>query len=90
MLQIHAFASGRVQGVNFRYYTYRKATQLNLKGYARNLDDGRVEILAQGSRDDLDRLIEFIKSNPGLSFITDLKIGWEETKTELSEFCIGY
>jgi acylphosphatase len=57
MLQIRAFASGRVQGVNFRYYVYRKARQLGLKGYVCNLDDGRVEILAQGSRDDIENLI---------------------------------
>jgi len=90
MLQIHTFASGRVQGVNFRYYTYRKAKQLKLKGYVCNLDDGRVEILAQGHRDDLNKLIEFVKSNPGLSFVTDLRIDWEQAKTKLSEFRIGY
>ena len=42
---------GRVQGVGFRYFAGRQAAELGIKGYARNLDDGRVEVYALGSRD---------------------------------------
>ena len=42
------FVRGRVQGVGFRYFVERAAADLNLTGYARNLDDGRVEVYAVG------------------------------------------
>ena len=90
MLQIQAFASGRVQGVNFRNYVHRKASQLGLKGYVRNLYDERVEILAQGERDDIDDLIDFVRSSPGLSFVTNLEINWQEASGKLKEFRISH
>ena len=47
------FVRGRVQGVGYRYFAQRAAEQLNLTGYARNLDDGRVEVYAAGPADKL-------------------------------------
>lgn len=47
------FVRGRVQGVGFRWWTRARALELGLVGHARNLPDGRVEVLAQGPRDDL-------------------------------------
>jgi len=43
------FVRGRVQGVGFRYFVERAAAELGVTGYARNLDDGRVEVYATGS-----------------------------------------
>jgi len=90
MLQIEILVSGRVQGVNFRNYVYRKALQLSLNGYVRNLYDGRVEILAQGERDDIEALIDFVRSSPGLSFVTDLDINWREPSKKFDNFRISY
>ncbi|WP_353571783.1 acylphosphatase [Candidatus Albibeggiatoa sp. nov. BB20] len=45
----HFFITGRVQGVSFRYYTRHKAVELGLTGWARNLTDGRVEVIACGN-----------------------------------------
>lgn len=50
------FVRGRVQGVGFRDFVRREATHLGLKGYAKNLDDGRVEVLATGSASQLNEL----------------------------------
>ena len=55
----HYLISGRVQGVGFRAFTARLAVKLDLKGWVRNLDDGRVEALAKGS---VARLAEFESS----------------------------
>lgn len=54
------FISGKVQGVFFRDYTRREAERLGLAGYALNLDDGRVEVLAQGAPADLDALARWL------------------------------
>lgn len=53
---------GRVQGVGFRYSAWREAQQLGITGYARNLDDGTVEILACGSSDSLEKLLNWLKN----------------------------
>ncbi len=83
-------AQGRVQGVNFRYYVLRKANELGINGYVRNLKDGDVEILAQGTRDSIDKLIEYVKNNPGSSFVTNLEVTWEEPETYFSSFQIKF
>lgn len=90
MVQVHIIVEGRVQGVNFRYYVLRKANELGINGYVRNLKDGDVEILAQGTRDSIDKLIEYVKSNPGSSFVTNLDVNWEEPKTYFSKFQIKF
>lgn len=51
---------GRVQGVGFRWWARSQALSLGLTGYARNLDDGRVEICAQGPRESVDRLATLV------------------------------
>lgn len=56
--------SGRVQGVGFRYHVLQCATRLGVVGDVRNLEDGRVEIRAQGSSDRLERLLDEIRRGP--------------------------
>jgi len=58
-LRIHALISGLVQGVFFRSETRRIAKSLNIKGWVKNLPDGRVEVMAEGEKDKIDKLIEF-------------------------------
>ncbi|PWT99596.1 MAG: acylphosphatase [Terriglobia bacterium] len=55
---------GRVQGVGFRNYVQRAAANLALTGYARNLDDGRVEVYAAGTEEDLSQLARFVHQGP--------------------------
>jgi acylphosphatase len=49
-VRLTAWVSGHVQGVGFRWWTRARALELGLVGWARNLDDGRVEVVAEGSR----------------------------------------
>jgi len=58
------FVRGRVQGVGFRYFVERAAADLNLAGYARNLDDGRVEVYAVGSAAKLAELSQRLWKGP--------------------------
>ncbi|HYO17230.1 MAG TPA: acylphosphatase [Dermatophilaceae bacterium] len=58
------FVRGRVQGVGFRWWTRARALELGLVGFARNMDDGRVEICAQGSPEAIGRLRVLIEEEP--------------------------
>ena len=62
---VQATVYGRVQGVFFRSFVSRQATQLGLTGYVRNLPDGRaVEVHAEGERKQLEELISYLKIGP--------------------------
>ena len=58
------FVRGRVQGVGFRWWARARALELGLVGHARNLADGRVEVLAQGDPEALQRLEELLREEP--------------------------
>ena len=64
LASLRAVVRGRVQGVFFRDFVRRHADQLNLRGYVRNLPDGGVEVVAEGERPALERLLEYLKEGP--------------------------
>ena len=59
---MRALVSGRVQGVGFRWWTRARALELGLVGHAKNLDDGRVEVDAEGPRAAVDALVAALRS----------------------------
>jgi acylphosphatase len=63
-LVLHFLVQGRVQGVGFRWFVQREASELELKGWVRNTEDGDVEILASGEAADLDELRASLKRGP--------------------------
>ncbi|RFA37991.1 acylphosphatase [Alkalilimnicola ehrlichii] len=65
--------AGRVQGVSYRAGTRAKALQLGLTGFARNLDDGRVEVLACGEADKLADLERWLHKGPSLAVVTKVE-----------------
>ena len=75
---VHLIVSGRVQGVFFRDNTRKKATELGLKGYAKNLHDGNVEVVAEGNEEKIKELIEFIKKGPGIASVTGVQMRHKE------------
>ena len=85
---IHLIVSGKVQGVFFRDSTRIKANELELTGYVRNLSNGTVEVVAQGDGDKINKLVEFIKNNPGHSKVKDVKIKDKELE-QFKEFEIS-
>lgn len=58
------FVNGQVQGVGFRSFVERRATEIGLRGWVRNEDDGRVQVYATGSREQLDRLAAALHQGP--------------------------
>jgi len=67
------FVTGRVQGVFFRASTRAEAVTLGLRGYARNLHDGRVEVLAAGDVQALEHLAEWLKHGPARARVDKLE-----------------
>lgn len=59
-----AHVHGHVQGVGFRYWTKTQAKKLGLTGYAKNLADGRVEVVAEGPEGDVDTLAALLREDP--------------------------
>ena len=65
--------SGRVQGVGYRYYALREAEALGVSGYARNLPDGRVEVVAEASEESLAQLEERLRQGPSFARVHSLE-----------------
>ena len=65
--------SGRVQGVFYRASARQRAQELGCRGYARNLADGRVEVLAVGEPAAVQALIEWLRQGPPAAHVTDVK-----------------
>ncbi len=87
-MRAHIIVSGLVQGVGFRYFIHRKATELELRGFVRNLYNGDVEIVVEGEKDKIQILIEHAKIGPRSAFVKDIKVEWEEDKNEFTDFRI--
>lgn len=64
MKRIRVIISGRVQGVFFRSAARRAAADLNLTGWVRNMEDGRVEVVLEGADADVERMIAWCKAGP--------------------------
>ena len=61
---LHFLIQGRVQGVGFRWFVHREASELELRGWVRNTEDGDVEVVASGEPDDLSDLRASLKRGP--------------------------
>lgn len=73
--------SGKVQGVFFRASTQQQAIELGLTGYARNLIDGDVEVVACGGHDSVEKLVDWLKVGPERAEVTNIQvrdIAWQE------------
>ncbi|MGB6691323.1 MAG: acylphosphatase [Terracidiphilus sp.] len=61
---LHFLIQGRVQGVGFRWFVHREASELDLRGWVRNTEDGDVEVVASGAADDLAELRASLRRGP--------------------------
>lgn len=85
---LHAYVDGHVQGVGFRYYVDDLAQSLALTGWVRNLYDGRVEVWAEGSREELNRMLTALQRGPSRSMVTEVKFDWVPAKNSYRQFSI--
>ncbi len=89
-VRVRVLVSGRVQGVGFRAFAARAATRLNLLGGVRNLDDGRVELEAEGRRTLIDELLRELKTGPPAARVTKVETEWGAVTARYSSFNIWY
>ena len=82
----HLFIAGLVQGVGYRYYAMRKANAYGISGFAKNLIDGRVEVVAEGSRSMVEQFISDLKVGPMSAHVTDMRIEWDNPPFEFEGF----
>jgi acylphosphatase len=86
--RLKIFYSGRVQGVGFRYTAKTVAAGFEITGSVRNLDDGRVELVAEGAREELEAFRQAIREAGLAGFIRDEKIDWAGAKNEFTGFAV--
>lgn len=84
--RLKAVISGRVQGVFYRAFVLRRAFSLNLKGRVRNLKNGEVEVVAEGKKENLKKLISDLKKGPPLARVEKIDLKWEQSLGEFKNF----
>lgn len=88
---LRAIVRGRVQGVNFRQFVYTRARFLGVRGYVRNLPDGRsVEVVAEGPRSDLEQLLEYLKEGPRMARVDQVEVEWSDATGIYDDFGIAF
>ncbi|MGD0237416.1 MAG: acylphosphatase [Syntrophorhabdales bacterium] len=90
MRRAEILVRGLVQGVFYRHSTRRKADEFRLTGSVRNLRDGRVEVICEGTKEDIEKLIEWCKRGPQGAIVEYVDIAWKEYAGEFNEFRILY
>ncbi|GAA5083990.1 acylphosphatase [Nocardia iowensis] len=84
--RLSAWVHGRVQGVGFRWWTRSRALELGLTGHATNARDGRVHVIAEGPRDDCERLLELLRSGDTPGRVTLVVESWEPARGDMTGF----
>ena len=90
LVRVRVFVGGRVQGVAYRYFAEKYASRLDIAGWVRNLPDGRVEILAEGSDAHIETLLARLREGPSLAEIDSFEVRRERSTGEFREFRIAY
>jgi acylphosphatase len=89
-VRLQAVVHGRVQGVNFRYYTRQQARQLGVTGYVRNLWDGTVRVVAEGTRRNVTRFLNWLHKGPSMAVVEKVDVQWLPYTGEFQRFEVRY
>ena len=84
--RVHLFISGAVQGVFFRDSAKQVAQSIGITGYVRNLQDGRVELVAEGELDSVDKLVQWCHKGPPAAIVESVTIESEQFNGEFDLF----
>jgi acylphosphatase len=86
----HVFVSGRVQGVFFRSETRYEAKRRDVAGWVRNTLDGRVEVVLEGEKEDVEKVINFCRRGPSGARVMKIDVRWEGYIREFKDFKVRY
>jgi acylphosphatase len=86
IVRVRVFAGGRVQGVAYRFYAEKYAGRLGITGWVRNLPDGRVEVLAEGSAESVETFLERLREGPSLARVGTFDVRRETSTGEFRDF----
>lgn len=89
-IQVHAIVHGRVQGVSFRYHTQLTAESLGITGWVRNLPDRTVEVLGEGSTDQIEKFTSFLQKGPLGARVDSVNISQGEASGDYPSFEITF
>jgi acylphosphatase len=89
-VRLHAQVYGRVQGVNFRYYTQSEANRWGLTGWVSNRFDGSVEVVAEGEKAALQKLLTFLHRGPPSARVDRVQADWTKATGEFARFRVRY
>lgn len=84
--RLRVLIHGRVQGVGFRFSTAAKAKGLGLTGWVRNLANGSVEVLFEGSHDTLEEALQWCRQGPRTANVNRVEVAWESGPSEHISF----
>jgi acylphosphatase len=90
LARAHAIVTGRVQGVCYRSETHYKAQSLGVKGWVKNLRDGTVELVVEGDRGSVEKLITWCRRGPEFARVEGVQVTWEEPTGTFKDFDITW
>ncbi|MCM8776622.1 MAG: acylphosphatase [Candidatus Omnitrophica bacterium] len=88
--RLKAIFDGMVQGVGFRFTVERISRQFAVKGYVRNLANGKVELVAEGAEGELKNFLNAIREGSMSDYIRDVQVEWSESKSQFKQFEITF
>lgn len=89
-VRLNATVHGRVQGVGFRAFVTQNADYLGVKGWVRNTLRGDVEVVAEGPRPTLERLLQLLETGPRAARVIKVDAQWEPASGEFNEFSVSF
>ena len=90
MRRVEVYVEGVVQGVGFRYFARKVARELGVRGYVKNLPDGRVLIVAEGEDGQIEKFLSMIRKGPPLAIVKNVHVSEEQPTEEFEDFTIRY
>ena len=87
--RLHATIEGHVQGVGFRYFVSDQAQSIGLTGWVRNVYDGQVEVVAEGTRGDLEKLLRSLQRGPSGAHVHHVTEEWSPATGDFHRFSIA-
>ena len=90
MIRAHAYISGYVQGVGYRYSAIRAARHIGVSGWVKNLDDGRVEAVIEGEQNDVEQMIDWCRRGPAGGNVAGVELSYLPYQGEFHSFDLAW